>query len=235
MSFFSFFRKKGLCVLMYHHVGPVTDPKEERFFIDSELFAKQIDFLLENKFYPVSLKEVEVAFEQKKKLPENSVLITLDDGWLDNYLYAFPVLKEKKVPATIFITPGLVGKNKDLLSWEQITEMHESGVIQFASHAHNHKRLRDLSDEDILYELRESKKSLEEFFKQPVISFCYPYGAVDKRVRKLVFQAGYSIDFGTRKGINSWPWEGRRPLLRAHVMAGESLNDFNKELLNGRK
>lgn len=235
MSLFSFFGEKGLCVLMYHHVGLVTDVNEERFFISPEIFSKQLDMLIEKGFRPLSLWEVENAFIQKKKLPEKSVLITLDDGWLDNYLSAFPLLKEKKIPATIFVTPGLIGKKKDLLSWEQVKEMHESGWVQFASHGHNHKRLRDLSNEEVLFELKESKRVLEEFFGRPVISFCYPYGAFDRRVRKLVFQAGYSMDYGTRKGINSWPWKGWRPLLRAHVMAGETLEDYYNELSKGRK
>ncbi len=235
MSLFSFFRKKSLCVLMYHHVGPADGINDERFYIAPEIFSNQLDLLVKKGFTPVSLWEVEQAFEQKKKLPEKSVLITLDDGWLDNYLYAFPILKDKKIPATIFINPGLMGFNKDLLSWEQVGEMNESGWIQFASHGHNHKRLRDLSDEDALFELTESKKALEGFYKRPAVSFCYPYGASDRRVRKLVLQAGYTMDYGTRKGINSWPWKGYKPLLRAHVMAGETLDDFYKELSRGRK
>ncbi len=235
MSLFSFFRKKGLCVLMYHHVGPTDGINDECYYISSGMFSRQLDLMIEKGFQPLSLWDVEEAFMQKKELPEKSVLITLDDGWLDNYLYAFPILKEKKIPATIFITPGLIGEDKNLSSWEQIKEMHESGFVQFASHGHNHKRLRDLSNEEALFELKESKKVIEEFYGRPSISFCYPYGAFDKRVRKLVFQAGFQLDFGTRKGINSWPWSASRPLLRAHVFAGESLDDFYRELLKGRK
>lgn len=220
---------------MYHHIGPEDGIDSARYYITPEVFARQMSFLLENGYHPLSLREVEDAFAQKKKLPDKPVLITMDDGWLDNYLYAFPILKEKNIPATIFITPGLIGTGKNLFSWEQMAGMHASGLVQFASHSHTHKRLRRLSDEEILFELRESKKSLELFYGQPVKSFCYPFGAFDRRVRRLVFETGYTLDFGTRKGISPWPWKGNRPLLRAHVMGGESLGDFANELMYGSK
>jgi len=229
------FRKKGLCIFMYHHVGPLDGINDECYYIAPDLFSKQMSFLLENGYQPLSLWEVQEAFELKRKLPEKPVLITLDDGWLDNYVHAYPILKEKNIPATIFLTPGLIGTDKHLLSWAQISEMHESGLIQFASHGYTHKRLRDLSNEEVLFELKESKKALEEFYKQPVKSFCYPFGAFDRRVRRLVFEAGYTLDYGTRKGINAWPWSQNRPLLRAHVMANESLENFSNELKYGRK
>lgn len=230
-----FFRKKGLCVLMYHHVGPEDGINDSCYYISPGLFSKQMSLLTGEGYHPLSLWEVQNAFEQKKKLPEKSVLITLDDGWLDNYLYAYPILKEKNIPATIFITPGLIGVDKHLFSWDQISEMHASGLVQFASHGYTHKRLRDLNNEEALSELKKSKQALEEFYKQPAKSFCYPFGAFDRRIRQLVFEAGYTMDYGTRKGINRWPWNANRPLLRVHVMANESLDDFSNELKYGRK
>lgn len=227
--------KKGLCVLMYHHVGPVIDPKQEKFFIDTDMFSAHLDLIKEKGFTPVSLSEVEDAFESKQKLPRRAVLITLDDGWADNYTNAYPILKEKKVPATIFLSTAQVGFEKDILDWDQIKEMHASGFVEFSSHGANHKRLRNLSDEEVLSELTDSKALLEEIFEKPVKSFCYPFGAFDSRVRRLVRQAGYTMDYGTRKGLNSWPWKGNRPLLRAHILNNESLKDYHHQLISGYK
>jgi peptidoglycan/xylan/chitin deacetylase (PgdA/CDA1 family) len=226
---------KKLCVLMYHHIGPVTDEKERKYFISKEIFSQQIDLMIEKGFQPISLSQLETAYEKKGKLPNRSVMITLDDGWEDNYIYAFPVIKEKKVPVTIFLSTAQIGVEKEILNWQQIEEMADSGLVEFASHGANHKRLRDLNDEEVLSELTESKTTIEEKFGKTVKSFCYPYGAVDRRVRKLVFKAGYTIDFGTRKGMNSWPWKSCFPLHRAHVLEGETLEDYHNELKKGRK
>ncbi|MBP1618435.1 MAG: Polysaccharide deacetylase [Bacteroidetes bacterium] len=236
LNLLRFFQPENKCaILMYHHVGPVTDENERKYFVSSEIFQQQLKFLKENKFYALKLEELEDAFLYGKKLPENSVLITLDDGWLDNYQYAYSIAKENNIPITIFLSTALIGKDNELLTWDHVREMHGSGIVSFSSHGAHHKRLRDLSDEDVFSELADSKQALEAFFARPVVSFCYPFGAFDKRVRRLVLNAGYQLDFGTRKGINSWPWKGSRPLLRAHVYNGESLTDYANELTKGRK
>ncbi len=225
----------GIRIFMYHHIVSPETPDQTEFFVHKETFAKQLDMINEKGFNALTLSEFENACEHNKKLPKRSVLITLDDGWRDNYDYAFPVIKEKKIPVTIFLSTGSIGNNPDFLSWEQIDEMKKTGLVQFASHGVNHKRLRKLTDEEVLSELTGSKKELEEIFKEPVKSFCYPYGSFDGRVRKLVFKAGYSLDYGTRKGINSWPWKRKRPLLRAHILNNESLKDFYHQLCTGYK
>jgi peptidoglycan/xylan/chitin deacetylase (PgdA/CDA1 family) len=219
---------------MYHHVGRADDTDSGSFFTDCETFAQQLDLIVE-KYYPVTLSELEDCYVNGKEMPRNAVLLTFDDGYSDNYTYAYPLLLKKKVPATVFLSTGHTGVAKNMLTWAQVKEMHESRWIEFASHGVNHKRLRMCNDEDILFELAKSKEVLEKALGKPVNSFCYPYGAFDKRVRRLVFKAGYIMDFGTRKGINSWPWKSRRPLLRAHVMRNDSIKDFRRQLATGYK
>lgn len=220
---------------MYHHVCPVINTEKKTYYINAKMFSSQIDVILKNGYTPVSLSELEEAYIQKKQLPPRAVMITLDDGWIDNYTYAFPILKEKKVPATIFLSTAQIGKTKDFLNWSQIDEMHASGLIDFSSHGVNHKRFRDLSNEEVLNELIQSKSIIEKKLGKPILTFCYPFGAFDKRVRTLVFKAGYKIDIGTRKGLNTWPWKSDSPLRRAHVLYDESIEDFHNELIKGRK
>jgi peptidoglycan/xylan/chitin deacetylase (PgdA/CDA1 family) len=226
--------KNGVRIFMYHHIGLPEDSEKGDFFVTAELFSQQLDWL--NKYCsPLSLAQLEDCFLNKKPLPANAVLLTFDDGYLDNYEYAYPLAMEKNIPLTIFLTTGETGCKKNMLTWEQVKEMGESQLITFASHGVSHRRLRQLDDETVRSELANSKAVLEEKLQKPQKSFCYPYGAFDKRVRRLVFEAGYVLDFGTRKGINAWPWSGRKPLLRAHVMRGETLHDFQRQLKTGFK
>jgi peptidoglycan/xylan/chitin deacetylase (PgdA/CDA1 family) len=227
--------KNGLRIFMYHHIGHEDDTdNKETFFVNIETFAQQLDLLAKN-YHVMSLAEVEDHYINNMKLPKGAVLLTFDDGYLNNYTYAYPLVQEKKLPITIFLTTGEISAKREMLTWKQVAEMKQSNLVSFASHGVNHTRLRKLSDEDVLFELTESKTELEEQLGQPVRSFCYPYGAFDSRVRELVFQAGYIMDFGTRKGITHWPWNAKRPLKRAHVMRGENIFDFQNQLNTGWK
>jgi peptidoglycan/xylan/chitin deacetylase (PgdA/CDA1 family) len=203
---------------MYHHIHPVTDENESAFVVDPDVFRQQMDGLIDGKFHIVSLDEVETAYRQKRQFPPSSVLITFDDGWADNYTHAFPIIAEKKIPVTIFLSTALTGTEKDLLTWEQVRRMQASGRVRFASHGAHHKRLRDLSDDEAMEELTASRNKLKKELGVEALSFCYPYGAFDRRIRRLVFKAGYIIDFGTRKGINRCCWNARQPVKRKHVM-----------------
>src|SRR5690606_1373661 len=77
--------------------------------------------------------------------PPNPIMITMDDGYESNYIYAYPVLKEYNMKATIFLITSLIKNEEEKhllkgipkLSWEQIQEMSESGLIEFHSHTHD--------------------------------------------------------------------------------------------------
>jgi peptidoglycan/xylan/chitin deacetylase (PgdA/CDA1 family) len=228
-------RKNSLCIFMYHHIGTSDDGNPSGYFVSDEMFAQQLDFLLANGYHPVSLSEVENAVLNKTNLPERAVLLTFDDGYRNNCEYAYPLALARKIPFVIFLSTGEIGQKDEMLTWEQVHEMAASGLVEFAPHGVNHKRLRLLSDDEAFAELVDSKKHLEQESGRTMYSFCYPYGAFDRRVRKLVFRAGYKLDFGTRKGINALPWTGRRPLLRAHIVRDDSLKDFERQLKTGRR
>ncbi|MDR1684798.1 MAG: polysaccharide deacetylase family protein [Elusimicrobiota bacterium] len=226
--------RKGLAVLMYHHFGPVTCRQEAGFFIPDEMFERQLDYILNKGYKTLSFSEVETASAQKRPLPAKAVLITLDDGWKDNYTNAYPIIKKKNVKINIFLNTGDISRDARYLTWDEVKEMRSCGLVQFAPHGVSHKRLRSLTDAQIKDEVSKSKQKLQEQLGVEVKSFCYPYGAADKRVRQIVFDAGYSLDFGTRKGVCPWPWDGKKPIKRAHIMACDDLKDFHLNLTRGR-
>ncbi|MDR2385064.1 MAG: polysaccharide deacetylase family protein [Tannerella sp.] len=227
-------QKNGVRIFMYHHIGEINDGNPSSYYVDERMFSLHLDLITE-KYCPISLSELEESCEQGRKLPSGAVLLTFDDGYRNNYTYAFRAAAAKKVPITLFLSTGEIDRKDDMLTWEQVKEMQASGWVSFASHGVRHLRLRELSDEEVMRELAASKREVEEQTGKAVKSFCYPYGAFDRRTRRLVFKAGYVMDFGTRKGINTWMWKARRPLLRAHVMRGETVKDFQNQLKTGYK
>ena len=229
--------RRGLTVLMYHHIGVLTDPQEEQFpfTISPEMFARQLEFLKQNGYTAISEADLYQAYTTGATDIKKPVMLTFDDGHADNYTALFPLLKKNNVPALIFLITARVGTD-GYLTWEQIGEMQRSGLVFFGSHTCTHRRLRSLPDEEIVQEITQSKKIMEEKLGVPVRSFCYPFGAggFDKRVRPQVFKAGFLFDFSTKKGINPWPWKGKSTLLRAFPRGGETLFDYHLQLTRGR-
>lgn len=229
--------KKGLLCLMYHHVGK-TDPADEQFpfTITPKRFEEQLDMLARHGFTPIGCAELKKALQSGRPVPAKPVLLTFDDGHLDNYEILFPILKKRNAKALIFLVTDYIGQKPGYMTWEQAKEMRQSSLVEFGSHTLSHARLRRLSDGEILRELTLSKQIIEEKLGAPCESFCYPFGSggFDKRVRPLVFQAGYLFDFSTKPGVNPWPWKGKKTLLRAFPRGGESLTDFYVQITRGK-
>ena len=229
--------RRGFVALMYHHIGTLTDPNDEQFpfTITPQLFEKQLLFLKQNGYHLAAEHDIVHARQTGHTHIEKPVLLTFDDGYADNYTQLFPLLKKYQAPALIFLVTDRIG-TPGYLTWEQVRQMQASGLVAFGSHTCSHRRLRSLSDEEIVKEITQSKQILEEKLGRPVYSFCYPYGAggFDKRVRPQVFKAGFILDFSTQKGINPWPWKGKKSILRAFPRGGETLWDYHLQLTRGR-
>ena len=229
--------KKGLLALMYHHIGHTNTADEQYpFTISPRRFEEQLDMLQKHGFSPVGLDELKAAASSGRRLPEKPVLLTFDDGYADNFQNLFPILQKRGVKVLIFLITDFIGKEPGYMSWEQVLQMQQSGLVQFGSHTASHARLRRLPEEEILRELTQSKKTLEEKLGVACEAFCYPFGSggFDKRVRPLVFRAGYLFDFSTKPGINPWPWKGKKTILRAFPRGGETLTDFYVQITRGK-
>ena len=126
-------------ILMYHRIMPLsTPPVTERSWIrfrshpsivvSPEMFEAQLKFL-SSKFNIISLKELSDIINAKKMIPKRTVVITLDDGWRDNYIYAFPAIKKYNVAATIFIPTALVGSSNIFWAERLIDYFSRGGKI----------------------------------------------------------------------------------------------------------
>lgn len=187
-------------ILMYHHV----DNKEllkSKLGVSPEAFERQMRFLRENKYNVIGVKELVALLRDKKRIPYKTVAVTFDDGYLNNYIYAFPILKKYNIPATIFVVVDRVGKrlgSDDYMNIGQIKELLDSGLITIGSHALTHPNLAEVGSEDKLKEeTYGSKVVLEDMLKTKIDIFSYPYGSLNTKVEDFVRQAGYLGAVGT--------------------------------------
>jgi len=188
-------------VLMYHSVNPNAS-RQTMLAVKPETFECQMRFLRNNRYNVITLEELATLIKDKKKIPPRTIIITLDDGYRDNYTYAFPVLKKYNLCATIFIIVNEIGRPQDdRLSWDQVKIMQDSGLIIFGSHALGPEPLTKIkSEEELKNQVFLSKQILEQKLGKKVNAFSYPEGRFNAKIRQLVIDAGYKVAVATNPG-----------------------------------
>jgi len=184
-------------IAMYHSID--YNYKETKLSLSPEDFKAQMEFLSRNHYNVVGLDEIISYMRKKGKIPPKTIAITLDDGFYNNYKYAYPVLKKLRLPATIFVIVEKIGK-PGWLGWKELKEMSDSGIIIIGSHTISHAWLPDADDKKLKYELTESKDVLEKGLGKRVDFLCYPLGALDDRVKRCAEEAGYKAAVTTNPG-----------------------------------
>lgn len=131
----------------------------------------------------------------------NVFALSFDDGFQDNYQYAFPLLKKYNVKATIYLATQIEGIEK--LDTAQIQEMSASGLIEFGAHTQHHVNLLKLSDEEAFAEMQASKKDVEVLVgKCP--SFAYPFGRFNDKHQQMAKKIGFKNAVSTRKKVEAY-------------------------------
>ncbi|HUW65421.1 MAG TPA: polysaccharide deacetylase family protein [Spirochaetia bacterium] len=201
-------RERFVPVLMYHRVDTATSPGGPGLKVTPGQFARQMDYLARAGYHPVTLDRAVAYLRRGGALEPRPVVITFDDGYEDNYRFAFPVLKKYHFPATIFLVAGAVDKTNyfdrgpvlPMLQWGQIREMAADG-IDFESHGARHLHMAGLAPDQAVAELLSSRTILESALGRPVAFFCYPYGSFDQKTRRLA-RRYYRGAVSTRPGVN---------------------------------
>ncbi|HOW34969.1 MAG TPA: polysaccharide deacetylase family protein [Candidatus Omnitrophota bacterium] len=185
-------------IMVYHSVG---DPRPDRTVaVTLKNFRKHMDYLKKHGYNVISLDELVVSIREKKKTPPRSVVITFDDGFDDNYLNAFPVLKEYSFPATIFVIADEVG-DQGYVTWEQLKEMEQHGVTA-GSHTLDHTYLPGVSEVMGRRQIIESKKLMEQKLGHAVDYIAYPSGGFSEEIKNIVRDAGYKAACTTNRGLH---------------------------------
>lgn len=219
---------RGIPVLYYHSVN--IDSTNE-VIITPELLKEQLSYLKDEGYVSLTMSDVANYLINNKPIHEKSILITFDDGYMDNYYNAFPLLKELNLKATIFcITNALDGKY--YLSEDTIKEMSDYG-IDIQSHTVNHPNLDKLSYADQLAEMINSKKTLEKIINKEVYAIAYPFGDFNDDTIKAAKEAGYTLGFTTNRGFSDRE-DNLLKLDRIYVSSNYDLNTL-KNILNETK
>ncbi len=186
----------GIPVLNYHQINDVD---ENLLTVSTAEFDAQMTWLEENGYKTITVSELIDALEGKGSLPERPVLITFDDGYIDNYQCAFPILKKHNMKACIFLISEYVSLYPNYLTWAQLAEMQASG-IEFGSHTVDHNVLTELSPNSVNHELADSKLVLESRLGRRIDVLAYPCGYTNEYIKTRVNATGYRAAFTVNLG-----------------------------------
>lgn len=212
-----------LPIIMYHSFLKDSSMHGE-YVISPEQFEEDIKYIIDKGYETIFIKDLIEFTEGKKQLPSKPIMITIDDGYYNNYLYAFPILKKynaKAVISPIMKYSELYSEHDENnayyshITWEQGKEMVNSGLIEFQNHTYD---LHSLSGrkgiqirngesvenyQKILYaDLYKAHHLIEENFDVAPRAIVFPFGYYSKEADKVIEELRYKVSLSSKEGVN---------------------------------
>jgi peptidoglycan/xylan/chitin deacetylase (PgdA/CDA1 family) len=192
----------------------LPNSKKSGLRVSPSMFEKHLKYFLDNNWKFIKMSELDDYLDQEKV-----VAITFDDGYLDNYTSALPLLKKYKACATLYLVierhdndwsikknikhnSGVLAKESKL-SDSHIQEMIDSSIFELGGHTISHPYLPSLSIKEKESEMIECKTILEERFNTKVESFAYPFGIYSNEDVQIIQKSNFKSAVTTNEGVAS--------------------------------
>lgn len=200
-------------VLMYHRVPDAPIDTKHKTFVTRQNFERQLRFFVRRGLQSITFQDY-LAFSTGDKplseFPEKPFILTFDDGYRDNFENMLPLAQKYGYKGVLFLLGDFsvsgnfwdIGENVEanrIMTTEQKIAFVDQGW-EIGAHTLSHPHLTQLSDGDVLHELRESKDRIEHELQTKVVSFAYPFGTYDEHIKDLVKQTGFEFAIATDTG-----------------------------------
>jgi peptidoglycan/xylan/chitin deacetylase (PgdA/CDA1 family) len=220
-------------ILLYHSVSDQPAPAIGPYSVTRSTFERQLDLLLDSGRQVVTVSDLVDRVSSHQPSPRALAAITFDDGFKDTLDVAAPMLKERGLTATAYLTTGYLAREPggpsvsppgQMLAWSQVRELEMAG-LEVAAHTHTHPHLDILPPAQAGEEVRRSKDLLEGELGHRVRSFAYPHGYASSFLRREVRAAGFDSACGVANRL-SHPGDDRWYLARLTVRVDTPLATF---------
>lgn len=191
-------------LLVYHHVVPGGGSPV--LYVTPDGFEQQLRYLQNNGYHSISFADLANCLEYGAPLPERPVILSFDDGWENQYQYAFPLLQKYGFGGTFYVVTGYLD-HQNFMTTDQLKTMMAAGMI-VGSHTRTHPVLPSIGNTQRLKdEIAGAKVWLEDRFGVAIDTFAYPYGSYTATTVAMVKAAGYrtarTVDDGTRAALDN--------------------------------
>jgi len=217
-------------VVMYHRVDPSSpgDSVSQRLTISPVQFAGELRDIRRIGLRTIGIGEL-VRDAQLGASPQRAVLLTFDDGYSDQFRYAFPLLQRFGDRAIFFINTGTIGTPRHL-TWPEVETMAKAGM-SIECHGVDHVDLSQTSAVRQSYEIDRCVRALRAHLQERVPAFAYPSGDFDADTVVLERQAGVLFGFTTDPRFQT---DARSPYQIARIRVVSGMNDVDFAALLGR-
>ncbi len=186
-------------IFMYHHIA--VSPINSEYYVPPDKFADEMKLLHNWGYTTITTSMLVQAIKQGASLPPRPIIITFDDSWGSQYTNAFPVMKQYGFTGVLYTVVGYINKSSGLdtdpnyLTTDQIKEMAAAGW-EVGSHTETHQQLTIMTQDQLHFEIIQSRKDLEKELGVPILTFAYPFGGANSAVDNYVHFAGYIAAMG---------------------------------------
>ena len=211
--------------ILYYH--SVMQEKGNELRMPPEQFEAQMSYLHDRGYQSVSLEQLYLASNGRGTLPTKPFVITFDDGYVDNFTNAFPILAKHGFTATVFMITSYID-GEGFMTWGQLKELVANGW-EIESHTTSHPYLTKVDPIAVLSELNLSKELLEKELGKPVKFFAYPYGDLNANVVQAVKETGHLMAVSTQRGwadVKTDAWS----VHRIYCYAFMGMNEFSHRM-----
>jgi peptidoglycan/xylan/chitin deacetylase (PgdA/CDA1 family) len=224
-------RPLRLPILVYHYIDtspPLSQgPYAPQITVSTKNFDRQMSYLARNGYHTVTLEQIYAAMAGIGVLPPKPIALTFDDGGLDNYTVALPVLRRHRFVATFFVITGAVGQ-KGRMTWNQLRAMSRQGMA-VESHTVHHRDLATLGDPQVMSELDQSRETIYQELGVVSVVLAYPSDKFDAHVAEATQKAGYLMAVTSQPGYLLDPL-GRYEWPRIGIGPGLTFSGFTQIL-----
>ena len=217
-------------ILMYHHLQDLPDSASEllqTWTVAPAHFDAQMNLLAQRDYHVITMAQLVGQLKGGKPLPARPIVISFDDGWAEQYSVAFQILKKHNLIGTFFVYTRPLD-HAQFMSWAQLQEMSAAGM-DIQAHTLTHPHLRELTPDEAMKEISESKTILETRLGKPIVAFAYPFGEYNASIIDMLKRAGYESAVTLAAGFNQRADE-LFTLHRTRVSYPDTLDDFAKRL-----
>jgi len=226
---------KAVPILAYHHVNPLPG---DMVTITPEHFEAQMAFLSRGGYRSLFIEELLDWMAGKIVLDRKAVVLTFDDGYRDNYRFAYPIMKKFGIRATIFLVTGWAGEKRAdegpdriyshrecrelseagqagpmALSWPEARRLEEEGLVRIESHTHHHIKNLFADATALRDSLGFSQAAFQKHLAKKSTCLCWPGGRYNDASLALAREFGFTSCCTTERGLNrpgSDPWRLKR-------------------------
>lgn len=222
-------------VLSYHNFS--KGKSNNLLTVSAKNFAAQLGYLKQENFHTLTLDQLQ-EFLALGQAPQNSILLTIDDGWISTYKVAYPMLQKFSFNATLFLPTNYVDEqNPKIISWEQAREMVNDNSIDIQCHTKGHQDLNLLKEGQSLQsyissvedQVINSRKVINKEIGKSVNSIAYPYGNTNPVAIEILKHNEYKTAFTVKRAKNAF-FTADFLLNRAMIYGPYDMKQFKKNI-----